>query len=376
MRKKILISVDWFPPAYKAGGPVRSVYNLAAELAEKHEVYIYTSAYEMDGTALTLTPDLWQKHGNLRVFYASRSSFSRWKAILKETDPEIVYLNGIFSFGYSIIPVLWLCLAGKKYRLIISPRGMLLRNALRIKPLKKKIFLLATLLIKMYNKVDAWIVSSEEEKNDLIKIFPFATISVYVIPNIPTLFDSKVTFSKEKGQLTILYYARILPNKQLLYLLNLIEELAMPGIELRIVGPVEDESYWNECNKVINKLQSKNIEVTYNGAIHLNDLPEVARGSHLGVLPTTTENYGHSILEVMSLGIPMLLSDKTPWNDITAFQAGKAIDLRNKEDWKEALRVFYYMDYKQWNSYSDHARQYVREKINRKEILSRYESVF
>ncbi|MCH7535891.1 MAG: hypothetical protein IH948_09165, partial [Bacteroidetes bacterium] len=39
---KILIFVDWYVPGYLAGGPIRSVYNLAQQLSKSNEVFVLT----------------------------------------------------------------------------------------------------------------------------------------------------------------------------------------------------------------------------------------------------------------------------------------------------------------------------------------------
>jgi hypothetical protein len=42
-KKKILIYIDWFVPAFKAGGPVRSVENIVNRFADKFDFLIITS---------------------------------------------------------------------------------------------------------------------------------------------------------------------------------------------------------------------------------------------------------------------------------------------------------------------------------------------
>ena len=37
---KILVFIDWYKPAYKAGGPISSVYNLTELLGDEIQFYI------------------------------------------------------------------------------------------------------------------------------------------------------------------------------------------------------------------------------------------------------------------------------------------------------------------------------------------------
>ena len=48
--KRILISVDWFPPAFRAGGPIRSSANLATMLAEHAQVWVVTGGSDLGET--------------------------------------------------------------------------------------------------------------------------------------------------------------------------------------------------------------------------------------------------------------------------------------------------------------------------------------
>ena len=41
-KNRILIFIDWFLPAYKAGGPIRSIANLVDHLSESFKFYIIT----------------------------------------------------------------------------------------------------------------------------------------------------------------------------------------------------------------------------------------------------------------------------------------------------------------------------------------------
>ncbi len=45
-------------------------------------------------------------------------------------------------------------------------------------------------------------------------------------------------------------------------------------------------------------------------------------GHDLFFLPTLGENFGHVIYEALSAGLPVLLSDQTPWGQVNAQGAG------------------------------------------------------
>ena len=60
------------------------------------------------------------------------------------------------------------------------------------------------------------------------------------------------------------------------------------------------------------------------------------------VLPTKTENFGHAIYESMACGLPVLISDKTPWHNLEKNKAG--FDLSLIEDlFLEKLKYYIFL---------------------------------
>jgi len=55
------------------------------------------------------------------------------------------------------------------------------------------------------------------------------------------------------------------------------------------------------------------------------------RGHDLFFLPTRGENFGHVIHEALNAGLPVLISDRTPWSGVTAAGAGWALPLTAPE---------------------------------------------
>jgi glycosyltransferase involved in cell wall biosynthesis len=65
-------------------------------------------------------------------------------------------------------------------------------------------------------------------------------------------------------------------------------------------------------------------------------VPGVFRQYDLFVFPTRGENFGHVIIESLSVGTPVLLSDRTPWR-ADPDGAIEVVDLGNENDWIEAI---------------------------------------
>ena len=67
--KKILIFIDWFTPAVKAGGPISSVENMVNFLAQEFDFYIITGAKDLNSehNLQGVVLNKWQKVGRANV---------------------------------------------------------------------------------------------------------------------------------------------------------------------------------------------------------------------------------------------------------------------------------------------------------------------
>jgi hypothetical protein len=63
-------------------------------------------------------------------------------------------------------------------------------------------------------------------------------------------------------------------------------------------------------------------KIILKGEIQHNEIATKLSENHLFYLPTLGENYGHSIVESFLSGTPALISDMTPWRNLTALNAG------------------------------------------------------
>ena len=46
--KKILLLLDWFDPAYKAGGPIRSAVNFAKQMQSDFDIFVFTGDRDLN----------------------------------------------------------------------------------------------------------------------------------------------------------------------------------------------------------------------------------------------------------------------------------------------------------------------------------------
>ena len=89
-----------------------------------------------------------------KVFYAEKKwGYSSLIEIFSYVNPTAIYINGIYSLNAVVMPLILKKKYAKRAKLILCPRGMLLKNALSVKAFKKKILPAAYLSEKRLRKI-------------------------------------------------------------------------------------------------------------------------------------------------------------------------------------------------------------------------------
>ena len=79
---------------------------------------------------------------------------------------------------------------------------------------------------------------------------------------------------------------------------------------LEIVGP-DNYNYLAELNRITKKLQLK--RVVFSKEIHGEEKNKKYQSADLFILPSHSENFGVSVAEALSNGIPCVVSKGAPW---------------------------------------------------------------
>ena len=370
---KVLILYDYFDPAYKAGGPIRSLVNLVNLIEEKLDLYILTSNQDHDGSMLDVEPDTWINYGkSARVQYLSKEKrgFSSIKKVITKLKPDLVYLNGIYSIPFVVYP-LWIMRNWKDTRIAIAPRGMLQIEALSIKPLKKKIFLKG---LKHFclSKDITWQVTTAQEKHEISGFIPDSS-KINLIGNVPN-FGREVKFSTAHKKKVFGTVALISPMKNIHLILKALAHIPNE-LDYELYGPIKDQPYWNECLELIQKLP-KHIHVNHLGAITPDKVAGVIAGFDFYIQPSKSENFGHSIFEAFNQGIPVIISDQTPWKDLKKKKAGWDIDLTREGSLQSAMIEAIAMDDPSYSKFQQGARKIAEDYIEANDFLTQYKELF
>ncbi len=377
MKKKVVIFTDWFLPGYKAGGPVKSIKNLIDLLKDKYDFYVITSDRDFgdNESYKNIKLNIWIKTTDYKIYYAdnthqTKSNFSR---LIQEINPNYIYINGIFSPKFSINPLL----ISKKIELakiIVAPRGMLGKGALKIKSNKKKIFLMLAKAKGIYKNI-IWHATTVEEEIDIQKLFGKNT-SIRVAENLPSKHNLDLKSNPEKNPTKFIFCSRICEKKNLMFAISSFSKIN-PSLNFAfdIYGPIEDEKYWNECQSIIQStsLQDK---IAYKGEIIPSKIFSTHEKYHFYILPTYHENYGHSIVEAMQSGCVPIISNNTPWINLEEKKVGWDISLKKENSFIRVIENAINMSNQEYSELSISAVTYINQHIYSKEIIDRSYKLF
>jgi glycosyltransferase involved in cell wall biosynthesis len=377
-KKKILVLIDWFAPGFKAGGPIQSCVNFSLAMKKAYSVYVLTTDTDHGETEPYpgITPDRWTNDfdPDVQVCYLRKKNLSaaKIKAQIALVKPDFVYLNHMFSPLFVVYP-LWLALRGQLgARVVVCPRGALYDSALNVKRWKKTPFLGLFSLLKVQKKV-LFHATNQREEQAILQHFPGSRVIIAdQLPNVNQRPFSGL--AKLPGELRCIFIARIVPIKNLLFLLNVLEKIDF-HLVLSVIGPVEDKEYWKECQQQIDRLPA-NIHVNYLGAKNNSELPLLLHEHHLFILPTTGENFGHAIFEALLAGRPVLISDQTPWLDLATARVGWDLSLNDPDAFAAAIRDMGGWGQEHFDVSARAAWVYARNFINDPELTDRYYKLF
>ncbi len=237
---------------------------------------------------------------------------------------EVIHINSFFSFLFGIFPLAILRLFGGGAGVVLGPRGEFSEGALSLKTRKKSAFIFLFKALGLHKFV-LWHASSGYEAEDIRRIMG-RSVRIHTAVDIARPEQGlELKPRVQGGALRIVFVSRISPVKNLLGALNILRGVKCPVI-FDIFGPREDEAYWHSCQAAM-ALLPENVRANYLGSLAPFEVSKRLAEYDLFFLPTLGENFGHVIAEALSAGVPMLISDRTPWRDLETRELGWDIPL-------------------------------------------------
>lgn len=346
-RPVILVFTRCYLPGFKAGGPIRSIANLVEQLGDEFEFRIVTSDRDQGDSHKypNVINDEWVACGNAMVMYVDVSQLRR-KAIadiINATRHDAIYLNSFFDSWFTRRVLLGRLSRRHEYNpIILAPRGEFSPGALDIKRWRKRIGMRVADWIGLYDEL-TWQASTVYEADEIRRTLPRAWYEkhggrIVIAGDVPQIMDDEElsdiddSLSAAAGDgasvLRVCFLSRISPKKNLDFALRVFKRVHA-SVQFTIYGPREVD-YWRQCKVIIGELPA-NVQVHYAGEIAHDQVARELALHDLFFLPTRGENYGHVMAEALGAGLPLLISDQTPWRHLTASRVGWDLPLDNED---------------------------------------------
>lgn len=374
----LLLLTDWFPPGYRAGGPIQSTYNFALAMQAHYAIKVLTTDRDLEATVpyAGIVPECWQNFEGteVEVLYTAAPALSAWRILryLQQVQPQYLYLNSMFSLYFTLLPLLFFRLGWIKTQVVLAPRGMLKASALQFKALKKQVFLRLFRWSGLPQRI-RFHASDAQEQQDILRVFR-PGCQIHVIPSFPAIVQSSTALKIKQEKTHFVFVGRIHPIKNLQLAFHAFKECKFPA-RFSIIGSPEDPVYWQQCKNEILSLPA-HLEIEYLGELPQPEVRSLLPQFDFLLLPTQGENFGHAIFEAFAAGLPVIISDQTPWKDLQSQELGWSLPLGQAGVFAEAIQEAAGMPQDLYTRYSTNAQAFAQAFVQKAGLKEAYCRLF
>jgi glycosyltransferase involved in cell wall biosynthesis len=327
---RVLHVTPYFAPAYRYGGPPRSILGLCRALGDAGvDVEVFTTTANGD-KPLPAAPDGVVIEGVRARYFPLAWPRRYWRArglrsALKKAaaGADLVHVHGLWNMtGWAGI---WAArAAGKPY--IVSPRGMLQPEA---RQRHREMKSLAYWGIERANLRGATLLhaTSVLEGPELTSYGP----PVFLIPNgvaarDPSPESVKALRSRaglRDGDEVITFLGRLHPIKRLDLLAEAFAVVhhARPNARLLIAGP--DEGGYKQHIEA--RFAPVAAQTRWLGSVDENESAALLASTDVLVQCSDSESFGMSVAEALAAGVPVVVSKRSGWAEIDAIRCGFSV---------------------------------------------------
>lgn len=197
--------------------------------------------------------------------------------------------------------------------------------------LKRDLFFLDLLIPRSIKRSDKIIAVSQFTKDEIIKYYKINPHKIAVVFNSINIIEGVATEEKKKyvrekynlPEKFILYIGTLQPRKNVSTLIEAYTKIKkqIPDIKLVLAGDRGAHNFDKKIDEVISKNNLTNEEVLFTGFIGTLDKSLVYQMAEVFVYPSFYEGFGIPILEAMSQGVAVVVSDIAPHREV-AQEAG------------------------------------------------------
>lgn len=302
-----------YKPAYIYGGPTMSVSTLSEELVRAgHEIEVFTTTAN-GAEELPVEPGETQLVDGVKVTYFKRltGDHTHYSPDLlaamrrKLEDFDIVHIHT----WWNLVSLLACRVAlGQRVPVIVSPRGTLSDYSFGNKNGLAKKMIHSLLGRGQLSKSFMHVTSDRELRAMEMLVKPRATFN---IPNFINLPEQVAELPQStEGPIKLIFFSRIDEKKGLELLFEALKDI---GIDYRLtIGGSGNEAYISK----LKALAAKNGISQFIDWIgfRTDDKFDILQQHDLFVLPSYDENFGNAVIESLSVGTAVLISNQVGLN--------------------------------------------------------------
>jgi glycosyltransferase involved in cell wall biosynthesis len=305
------------------GGPSRSVPQTCEQVSQLGvQITLITQPSEHPVSVATSK--------TLEVKFLTIMQLIAFGRSISNKEFDLIHLQHIWN-PYIHVMAWWA--RRKNIPYVVTPRGMLEPWILNQNPFKKKLGLF------LYQKKDlkkaALIHATCELEKVNIRSLGF-TNPITIIPNGVDLSEVK-EIKTQYGTKKIVFLSRIHPKKGIELLIQAWRDIDTMDWTLEIAGNGE-AAYVETLTQ--SAIDLKNVRFV--GSQFGEAKWDFLRSADIMVLPTYSENFGIVVAEALAVGVPVITTKGTPWEELNTKGCGwwiELTDLELKKTLKKAMKT-------------------------------------
>jgi len=315
---KVLFTIPAYHPATDYGGPIPVARDFARRLRDRgHDVTVWTTNLATGSSKLSGKTFEGEVDG-IRVVYLNSVARYRWVGITPDVlgyaRREMEGFDVVHLFGYreflTLAVALWAKKASKPYAL------QALGTIRRVTRSKAKKLLFDALFGRTVLRSASAVIAKTELDREPYAASGVPVDKVVLIPNgisaPPGAEDAQDGVFRERHGIgpdepLILFLGRLHQVKGVDLLVRAFARLDDDRLRLALAGP--DEGLREEVERFVSR-KGLGGRVVFTGPLYDERKWEAYRDADLYVLPSLSENFGMTVLEAMSCGKPVILTDR------------------------------------------------------------------
>ena len=375
--EKILVFNGYYLPAKNYGGPLTSLQNVIETCSDEFEFYVISRNHDYGSSVpFELKTNIWHKLGKANIMYIENGyldySIKNMHLLLSSLKPSMIWFSGVLVPKVKIVG----CVVAKRLGIpiLISPRGEVNEDHLKIKSIKKKAYLGLISLIGIFKGCFFHSTCVDETKG-INNYFNPTDNRLFCVTNVAVIKQSQIIqYEKVKGVLRAIFHARIHPIKGVDFVIKCLAQ-CKSMVVYDIYGPIEDKDYWVHCKGLAQQLPD-NIIVNYCGYLDSENKASTIQSHDCLLFATSNENYSHTIAESLANSRPVIISKgTTPWDDLDG-KAGFVIPLDSPAAWAERIDYLASLDQKEFNEWIHGTSNYYDTSSIIQSAVSGHKSMF